>query len=42
MYKILNAFRKICRALFVFPWDLCRDCEGNEFCAECGMALRFY
>lgn len=42
MERLLTLLRNVCRALFVFPWHRCGDCEGDEFCARCGMALRFY
>lgn len=38
----IRAFRRICRALFIFPWDICGDCEGEDFCEKCGMAMRFF
>ena len=28
MRGFLSALRAVCRAIFIFPWDLCGDCEG--------------
>ena len=42
MSGFLSALRAVCRAIFIFPWGLCGDCEGDDFCEQCGMALRFF
>ena len=42
MATAMGIFRRVCRALFIFPWDMCGECEGEDFCEECGMAMRFF